>query len=275
MSSSSLSLLQPGPEGFSLEGTSRRGPSVGRDMKMSKSGTPFRGQYPVGWGGHLGTYPSSILVEDAVQVKNPGSTLPAVESILNAGMALTDLRGNNHRYVRPSVLSTRGHLAERYKYVSSGQYPCYWVQPIYTGNQTQTASQGLYLQTKTSSTVRSLDVNDAARYVGDCKKSTWCVSSVARRTFEDVARNAPYSKTLGQPVTSYSIYQQFLTRKCLHPRGAQKPFPFAVPTGTGILSGGVGTVGNVGNACNTSKIYLSPPDWYLADNGAAGGGGDC
>ena len=38
--------------------------------------------------------------------------------------------------------------------------------------------------------------------------------------------------------------------------------PFGVSTGTGIKTGGI-NVTSVGNACNTSDIYLTPPDWYI------------
>jgi hypothetical protein len=43
--------------------------------------------------------------------------------------------------------------------------------------------------------------------------------------------------------------------------GFQKPFPYAVQTGTGVLRGGI-NVDNVANACNTSNTVLTPPDWY-------------
>jgi hypothetical protein len=52
-----------------------------------------------------------------------------------------------------------------------------------------------------------------------------------------------------------------IQRKCQNPVGFQKPFPYAVQTGTGILTGGI-NVNNVGSACNTSNTVLTPPDWY-------------
>jgi hypothetical protein len=43
--------------------------------------------------------------------------------------------------------------------------------------------------------------------------------------------------------------------------GFQKPFPYRVQTGTGVLRGGT-NVDNVASACNISKPVLVPPDWY-------------
>jgi hypothetical protein len=75
-----------------------------------------------------------------------------------------------------------------------------------------------------------------------------------------MARNGPYTKIIGQPV-SYGQYNLYLTRGCNNPIGPQKPFPFAVQTGTGIKTGGT-SIRSVGNACGTSNFYLTPPEWY-------------
>jgi hypothetical protein len=76
-----------------------------------------------------------------------------------------------------------------------------------------------------------------------------------------MARNAPYTKQIRQPETS-SQHTLKIQRKCANPIGTQKPFPFAVSTGTGIKTGGI-RMTSVGNACNTSNIYLTPPEWYI------------
>ena len=77
-----------------------------------------------------------------------------------------------------------------------------------------------------------------------------------------MARNGPYTKRLQQPETS-SEHTLRIQRKCANPIGTQKPFPFAVSTGTGIKTGGI-SLTSVGNACNTSQnIYLAPPEWYI------------
>jgi hypothetical protein len=72
--------------------------------------------------------------------------------------------------------------------------------------------------------------------------------------------NAAYTKTLYQPKDS-SDHTLRIQRKCQDPVGFQKPFPYAVQTGTGILRGGI-NVSNVASTCNTSNPVLTPPDWY-------------
>ena len=255
-----------GPEGFSINGSRRNVGGVGKDMKMSKSGTPYRGTYPVGWGGTYGRYPSAVLVgvngEFTGAVSN--SNTAVVQPVLNSSEVNT--KGAQYIYIKPSVLSTKGMLAKKYRWAYNGQYPNYWVQPNYTGNQTDTATQGLYVQNLAAANVCNLKVNNVGTYedhfVGCgptlCNKGR----STAKFTFNNMASNGPYTKTLYQPVT-YTQYNLNITRGCNNPIGPQKPFPFAVQTGTGIKTGGI-NVNNVGNACNTSNIYLSPPAWYTA-----------
>lgn len=253
--------------GFSINGGHRNVGGVGREMKMSKSGTPYRGTEPIGFGGTFGKYPSAVLIGDAntsstIVLPNPGSHQPAVEPILNSRIVNT--RGTEHLYIKPSVLSTYGMLRKKYRWAYNGQYPNRWVQPNYTGAQSDSASQGLYIQKKASANVCSIKVNDVANYVDDNKKCgpTLCKSgrSTAGFTYNGMARNGPYTKILGEPV-SYGEYNLHLTRGCNNPTNAQKPFPYAVQTGTGIKTGGI-SVSRVGNACGTSTTYLSPPEWY-------------
>jgi len=211
--------------GFSINGGHRNVGGVGREMKMSKSGTPYRGTEPIGFGGTFGKYPSAVLIGDAntsstIVLPNPGSHQPAVEPILNSRIVNT--RGTEHLYIKPSVLSTYGMLRKKYRWAYNGQYPNRWVQPNYTGAQSDSASQGLYIQKKASANVCSIKVNDVA---------------------------------------NYGEYNLHLTRGCNNPTNAQKPFPYAVQTGTGIKAGGI-SVSRVGNACGTSTTYLSPPEWY-------------
>jgi hypothetical protein len=232
-----------GPAGFSINGGHRNVGYIGKTYKMSKSGTPYRGVHAVGWGGTFGKYPT-------------------VEPLLNAREV--DTLGTQYLYIKPSVLSTKGMLETRFRWINNGQYPNYWVQPIYTGNQSDTASQGLYVQNLSAANTCSLKVNNTQDYVAYIKKygPTLCSTSTARFKYNDMARNAPYTKTLNQP-TTYVQYNQYLTKGCNNPQGTQKPFPFAVQTGTGIKTGGI-SVSSVGNACNTSNTYLTPPAWYTA-----------
>ena len=261
-----LAIDNPGPVGFSINGGHRNVGGVGRDMKMSKSGTPYRGTQPIGFGGTYGKYPSALLVGSEGQytgaVQPPNNPSPVVQPVLNS--RIVDTMGTQYLYIKPSVLSTHGMLDKKYRWAYYGKYPNYWVQPNYTGNQTDTASQMLYIQNKASANTCNLKVNNTATYAGYFVRMspTLCTPgrSTAKFKYNDMARNGPYTKTLGQPV-SYGQYNMYLTRGCNNPLGPQKPFPYAVQTGTGIQAGGT-SITSVGSSCGTSNVYLTPPAWY-------------
>jgi hypothetical protein len=231
--------------GFSIIGSNRNVGRVGSSMMFSKSGTPYRGIYPKGWGGNWGKYPDSK--NDVLMNITPVETGVAIQNAI----------------VKPPVLSTKGMLERSFKWIKSGKYPNYWVQPIYTGYQTDSASQGLYIQNKSAANDIYYDVNNVEKYI-DCYKncgSTGCQITPERGyTMSIQQANAPYTKNIYQPRDS-SDYTLHIQRRCQAPVGLQKPFPYAVQTGTGILRGGL-AVNNVGNACNTSNTVLTPPDWY-------------
>ena len=257
-----------GPVGFSINGGHRNVGGVGRDMKMSKSGTPYRGTQPIGWGGTFGKYPSATLVGNSATgstgtVPNAHSKQVAVDPVLNS--RIVDTMGTQYLYVKPSTLSTYGMLDKKYRWAWYGQYPNYWVQPNYTGNQTDTASQWLYIQNKAAANTCSLKVNNVGSYEGNIKQTgpTLCTPgrSTARFKYNDMARNAPYTKTLYQPV-SYAQYNLNLTRGCNNPIGAQKPFPYAVQGGSSQAAAGT-SITSFASGCGTSNIYVTPPEWYI------------
>ena len=231
-----LAIDNYGPVGFSINGGHRNVGYVGKESKFSRNGTPFRGTQPMGCGGTGGRYPRP-------------------EPVFNVNRVI--VLGDQYMYVKPSVLSTRGMLEKKHRWVINGKYPNYWVQPVYTGNQVDTASQGMYIHEKSAANICVEDVNDTDKYVGHVVRGgpTLCSTSAAKR-------NSPYTKNLYQPMDS-SQHTLQIQKRCSNPLGPQKPFPFAVQTGTGILTGGT-RVTNVGSACNTSNIYLTPPAWYIA-----------
>jgi hypothetical protein len=141
-------------------------------------------------------------------------------------------------------------LAKKMRWARYGQYPNYWVQPNYTGNLTDSASQSAYIQKKSANNIIGLNVNNVGTYEGN--KVICCSGSASR---------APYTKTLYQPV-SYDQYNLNLTRKCKNPVGAQKPFPYAVPSGSSQSASGT-SITSFASRCNTAPVYLSPPDWYI------------
>lgn len=231
--------------GFSINGPHRNIGYIGQNMRFSKSATPYRGQYPKGWGGTRGRYPDG-----------PNDISLNIMPVLT-GVAI------QNAIVKPSVLNTRGMLARRFRWINSGQYPNNWVQPNYTGNQTDTASQGLYVQNKSAANYIWYDVNSSENYVDYFKTcgSSGCQPTPARGYTMNIQQaNAPYTKTLHQPKDA-SDYTLRIQQRCQNPVGLQKPFPYAVQTGTGVLRGGI-NVNNVANACNTSNTTTIPPDWY-------------
>jgi len=263
-----LAIKNYGPAGFSINGGRRNIGGVGRDMKMSKSGTPYRGTQPIGFGGTFGKYPSAVLVGTDGQysgaVNNAHNKQALVQPVLNS--RVVDTLGTQYLYIKPSVLSTHGMLDKKYRWAYYGTYPNYWVQPNYTGNQTDTASQWLYIQNKAAANTCKLGVNDVGTYEAAFTSCgpTLCTPgrSTAGFKYNDMARNAPYTKNLGQPV-SYQQYNLYITRGCNNPVGPQKPFPYAVTTGSAQAAAGT-SITSFGNACNTSDIYLTPPAWYTA-----------
>ena len=238
-----LAIDNPGPVGFSLNGPHRNVGYIGKSSAMSKNGTPFRGTQPLGCGGHFGTYARP-------------------EPVFNSNRVIVE--GDQWLYVKPTVLTTYGMLEKKYKWINNGVYPNYWVQPNYgSSNLSDTKSQGMYLHDLTTSNMCVLDVNNPGKYEGFIRRggSTLCYNTTSRFKYDDMARNRLYTKRLQQPETS-SEHTLRIQRRCANPLGPQKPFPYAVTTGTGIKTGGI-NVSSVGNACNTSNIYLTPPEWYI------------
>jgi hypothetical protein len=238
-----LAIDNYGSVGFSLNGPHRSVGYIGKSSSMSKNGTPFRGTEPLGCGGHLGTYARP-------------------EPVYNSNRVIVE--GTQLLYVKPTVLTTYGMLNKKYRWIKNGSYPNNWVQPNYTGNQTDSKSQGMYIHDLAAANICVVDINNSEKYEGHIKHCgpTLCSSSTAKFKYNNMAGNAPYTKLLKQSETS-SEHTLRIQRKCANPIGAQKPFPFGVSTGTGIQTGGF-YVSNVGNACGTSQnVYLAPPEWYI------------
>lgn len=224
--------------GFSINGNHRVKGGVGKSMAFSQSATPYRGKYPKGWGGTNGRYPHG----------QP-----------DVSLNITPVQVGIHKSatIQPSVLSNKGMLERRFRWINSGQYPNYWVQPIYTGNQTDTSSQGLYIHDKASANDCHYDVNNVQTYVGHrvLGGPNGCQTTPARGYKMVVQQSiAPYTKTIYQP-KDCSAYILHMQRKCQNPIGHQKPFPYRVQTGTGVLRGGI-NVSNVASSCHTSNVVL-------------------
>lgn len=236
-SASVSSLINYGSVGFSLEG-SRRSIPVAKNMLFSQQGTKYKGIYPVGHGGSQGRYFQA-------------------ESVLNAGPAKIEIRGNQHQFIKPSTLSTEGMLRKRFRWIHTGQYPNYWVQPVYTGNQTDTKSQGVYIHNLCAQNDLVVDTNDTEKYIDNCNPCEKPHSLAKGYTMNLQQATAPYTKTLYVPQDS-SQHTLRIQRQCSCQTPQQKPFPYAVSNGTSL--GAAGTrVSTGGNSCGTSDYVLRAP----------------
>lgn len=215
-----------GPVGFSINGGRRMG-YIGQTMEMSKNGTPFRGKFPLGGS-----------ITDA---------FPPSQPVFNVNEVI--VLATQYQYIKPSVLSTRGMLQKKYKWIYNGQYPNFWVQPNYAGTtQSDTKSQGMYVHNVTTSNLCVTDVNAEDKYVDYIVEGgpTLCRTSAAKFKYNNMAQNGKYTKFLNQPLSSEQQTAK-IQRKCTNPDGAQKPFPYGT-NGSAIF--------------NQGQQYLAPPEWY-------------
>ena len=239
-----------GASGFSLNGGTRNVGYIGKSMAFSKNGTPFYGQFAIGWGGTNGRYPVS-------------------EPVLNFPQVRGQTQGKQFLYIKPSVLSTKGMLEKKYKWINNGQYPNFWVQPVYANdNLSDNASQWLYIQNKAAANTCVNDTNKPQVYIDNIKRggATLCRTTTARfNSYNIMSAAGLYTKTLYKPQDA-SQYTVQVQRRCANPIGPQKPFPFAVNAGS---NGAVGTT--VGSASSSNSgppppiitpVYLTPPEWY-------------
>lgn len=256
-----------GTNGFSIQGGRRSNSYIGKTYAMSTNGTPFYGAFPVGNGGCCGTYPSSQPVFNCPNVK-------------------VDVRGKQYRYIKPSVLSTKGMLEKKYMWINNGQYPNYWVQPVYcNSNLSDNASQELYIHNKAAQNITVNNTNAYWKFVGKngcntnsssesdsvannnyykkCKNST----NSNYNSFNILSSNGTYTKFLTIPQDS-SQYTLQIQRKCANPVGRQKPFPFAWnntrTSSIGSLSAACAQTATKGPPIPLEEIpvYLEPPAWY-------------
>lgn len=153
--------------GFSLNGTIRNNTYTGKDCIMSSAGTPMKGQYPIGYGGLRGRYPTYIMFN-----VYPDSSI-----------------GSRGDLPHKTVLSNTGMLHTRYKCIYDGTYPGTVVKNIYTGQLTDNASQG--------------------NYIDKVKSTNSCIKVDAQ-----VDRQLMGS-TQGYGATDADTYIQYIKRKCV------------------------------------------------------------
>jgi hypothetical protein len=236
-------LTSPGTVGFSINGGTRNVGYIGKSSAFSKNGTPFYGQFPKGSGGCCGGY----------STPQPLMNSPIVRGIT---------QGQQFEYIKPSVLSTKGMLEKKYKWIHNGQYPNYWVQPQSANdNLCDNGSQWLYIQKKAAANDCVVDTNKPQTYVGHTiiGGPTGCSKTTAHYTsFNTISSNSGYTKALYQPQES-SQHTLRIQRKCANPIGPLKPFPFASNGGSGNSKGV-----HYGPPPVWQIYYKTPPAWYWA-----------
>ena len=203
---------QKAVSGFSLNGV-HRAPI----WFHASIGTPFRGQFAKGNGGKNGRYYN--------------------EPLLNMCLAKPKMLGGTNQYNKNSTVGTYGLLRKKYRYLYSGQYPNYWVQPNYGSSfLSDNTSQGLYVNKLTATYSRYVDTNVEAKFIDYKKNCSITDQNQCNTKLLNSSNLLHYTKFLHIPQTS-GQYTTRIQRKCANPLNYQKPYPG--PTN--------------GDACNTSN----------------------
>jgi hypothetical protein len=125
---------------------------------------------------------------------------------------------NNSSMVKPSVLSTRGMLAKKHRWMSRG-YPHYWVQPV---ADNLNSSANTHTEKVKSNNLCHMDSIDSGKLTCDyeCGKPRYIGTRLQA--------NTPYSKSRDLFSRSQSDYLNAKKLKCLNPTDENKPFPYQV-----------------------------------------------
>jgi len=172
------------PNGFSINGGGyRTGSYIGKSSAFSSVKTPYRGINAVGHGGQGGQY-------------NIAKPVLAVDKSLT--------RSVDETYIKPSVLTSRGMLQQKLKWIYNSTYPNVWVQPTYPyGTMDANASAGHYIDDlKSKATIK---LNHVAEACDD----------------DDLCSSGKFFKTIKGKL-DYDTYMNFLTKRCLY----SSSFPF-------------------------------------------------
>jgi hypothetical protein len=94
--SEGIAVAVAGNNGFSINGGNRSSGYIGKGYGFSQNRTKFKGAYPTGYGGLNGTY-----INNPIQI-DPRSVVT---------------RGVESKYIKPSVLSTKGMLSTKYPWI--------------------------------------------------------------------------------------------------------------------------------------------------------------
>ena len=176
-----------GLNGFSINGGRRSAGYIGKESKMSKNGTPYYGEYAIGSGGTNGKY----------KIAQPVFNMPNVRA---------DTQGKQYQFIKPSVLSTRGMLETRFRWIHSGVYPNYVVKNNQANdNLANNASSGVHTDTLAAANICVSNINDSEKYIDYIKKggATGCSTTTAKRNSYNIMSSAGlYQKDLYIPQTA-------------------------------------------------------------------------
>lgn len=193
------SIASIGHSGFSLNGGTRNYGYVGKTYGFSTNSTPFKGIHAKGNGGRLGTYATPI----------PQSSVMSVIT-----------RGTQMQYIKPSVLSTRGMLSTKYRWIGR-PYPNSTVQPMSANTALSlNTSQGLYIDNLSSRANINNDINQYNKYdvlntgYPEILKSHLCsIFSVNKRSYSINVKNIRNAESSSenlhrkkQPCTNIEVY---------------------------------------------------------------------
>jgi hypothetical protein len=117
--------MELGYKGFSINGGMRNSGGVGKTYKFSTNNTRYKGVNAVGYGGCCGKYYTG-------------------EASRNVDNVWT--RGDQYKFIKPSVLSNKGMLATNYRWIRRGQ-PHTTVQPSGANiTDVLNSTQGMYIE---------------------------------------------------------------------------------------------------------------------------------
>ena len=133
--------------GFSINGGYRNQGYIGQtSLSRSVTRTPFKGNYPMGNGGHYGEY------------KDP---------VYNSGGCC----GNKNMFIKPSVLNNRGMIYKKNKWLNGGGLKHHSnpaQNPTKTVNQYSENTQGLYILSKAASSATQISKTNSKSTSSDC-----------------------------------------------------------------------------------------------------------
>jgi hypothetical protein len=192
---------------------------------------PHGGKTPVSYGGgfsingghrNIGSVGTTNLAKSVKRTQffgntaqsNAGKTVGSNFSYHNSGSCCF----NNNTVVKPSVLSTRGMLAKKHRWLSRG-YPHYWVQPTVDN-----------INSSANTYTEKVKANNMCQTTSTDSGKLTCDNKYRKPHFigTRLQANTPYAKARDLFSRSQSDYLNSKKLKCLNPTDEQKPFPYQV-----------------------------------------------